>query len=353
VRIPINAAKSFLSLIYENEYQDVSRAVLGRLKQIDLDMSFLKESIIELTQVQGALFGEEPNIKDWPGLSGEFAALVSWLMQDLKTSMSSHEFDKAVNSATLRDLHSLGVIGPYPPELKVKVHHWVVGACWTDAADRASTLVFPMRPLSMDKEEPGIAYNGLIRHMQMLEALGLDDYPATNSELAVSSIALRVVGLAESLNPEFEKNAPAALSRQLGSKFGSEGVKTPIKVEVEKKWNTAVIKELVDFRNTIAHLSSRETGTFSKTIEAFSRERVYELSKLASTLMASEVLFRLESVSEVKVKQWLGHFKRQLEDQNLNPLESGRAMQFKDLLDTKYQSYLDTGSPSQLVTPLG
>jgi hypothetical protein len=187
----------------------------------------------------------------------------------------------------------------------------------------------------------------------MLEALGLDDYPATNSELAVSSIALRVVGLAESLNPEFEKNAPAALSRQLGSKFGSEGVKTPIKVEVEKKWNTAVIKELVDFRNTIAHLSSRETGTFSKTIEAFSRERVYELSKLASTLMASEVLFRLESVSEVKVKQWLGHFKRQLEDQNLNPLESGRAMQFKDLLDTKYQSYLDTGSPSQLVTPLG
>jgi hypothetical protein len=186
--------------------------------------------------------------------------------------------------------------------------------------------------------------------MQTLEALGLDDDPGTNSEMAVSSIALRVVGLAEALNPEIEDNARKALDNQLGSKFGG-GPNTPLKQDVAKEWNR---EELMKVRNSIAHVTSRETDTFSKIIETLSGEKIHKLSKVASTLMASEILYRLESVSEVKVTQWLGQLQRQLEDKDqLSHLESSRAFDLRDQLDTKYQSYLKTGLPSQLVTPWG
>jgi hypothetical protein len=349
VRIPIIAAISLLSLIADNDDPEITRSIKRKLSELDSDMRIIEEFIIQLSQIQNALFVEDPNIKDWPGLSGEFAALLSWLMQDLKTSKSSLLFDSNLHRLNLERLDSLGVKGPYPPELKIKVHHWVVGACWTESADRASALVFPLRNFSIDREQSGIAYNGLVRHMQTLEALGLDDDPGTNSEMAVSSIALRVVGLAEALNPEIEGNARVALDNQLGSKFGG-GPNTEVKKDVAKEWN---LEELMKVRNSIAHVTSRETDTFSKTIETLSGEKIHKLSKLASTLMASEILYRLESVSKAKVMQWLVQLNRQLEDQNLNRLENSRASQFKDQLDTKYQSYLKTGLPSQLVTPLG
>ncbi len=344
---------SLLSLLQGQEYPDISRAVQQRLRQIDLDMTFIGDSLRELTELQDALFAEEQSVRDWPGLSGEFAALLSWLMQDLKSSTSSTEFDRALNVDTLRKLDRLGIVGPYPPELKLKIHHWVVGACWSDAAERASALVFPMRALALDREQFGIAYYGLIRHMQAIEALGLDDDHRKDLEVAVSSIALRIVGLAEALNPEFENRAFAAFGKQLGSKLGKEGIKNPIKVDVEKEWGGMAIEELIQIRNSIAHVSSRPIKTFSNTVESLSLNSIHQISKLASTLIAAEILFRLEDVSDTRVKHWLRQFKNQLEHKNLIRLEHGLAVEFRAQLDAKHQRYMETGLPSQLVTPLG
>ena len=61
--------------------------------------------------------------------------------------------------------------------------------------------------------------------------------------------------------------------------------------------------------------------------------------------MASEILYRLESVSGRKVLQWLNQFKNQLENQNLIPLHLSLPAQFR--------VYQEVDTPSQLVTPLG
>lgn len=61
--------------------------------------------------------------------------------------------------------------------------------------------------------------------------------------------------------------------------------------------------------------------------------------------MSAEILFTLQDVSEVKVKQWLNQFRKQLENQNLSSLQSSMPAQFME--------NLDVGPPGQLVTPLG
>lgn len=61
--------------------------------------------------------------------------------------------------------------------------------------------------------------------------------------------------------------------------------------------------------------------------------------------MSAEILLALQDVSEVKVKQWLNQFRKQLENQNLSSLQSSVPAQVLE--------NLDVGLPSQLVTPLG
>lgn len=344
LRIPINAARILLSFIIENKHPHVSKSILGRLRQIGFDEDFLEESFSELTRVHDELFAEETDIKSWPGLSGEFAALFSWLMQDLKTSEISVDFDKDLSRATVQSLADLGIEGPYPPELKLKIHYWVVGAGWSKNAQSSSALVFPLRALSLDKKQAGIAYNGLIRHLQTLEALGLGENPDPDLEMSVSSIAIRIVGLAEALNPAIRENATVALSNQV-SKFGASGVKTEIKKEIEKIWHNEALQELVNTRNSIAHVSADQGRAFSDTVNALSGKWIQTIAEFASTLMSAEILFTLQDVSEVKVKQWLNQFRKQLENQNLSSLQSSMPAQFME--------NLDVGLPSQLVTPLG
>lgn len=84
---------------------------------------------------------------------------------------------------------------------------------------------------------------------------------------------------------------------------------------------------------------------FSDTVNALSGKWIQTIAEFASTLMSAEILFTLQDVSEVKVKQWLNQFKKQLENQNLSSLQSSMPAQFME--------NLDVGLPSQLVTPLG
>ena len=345
MRIPINAARMLLSLVVEKSHPYVSAAISGRLNRIGLDEGFLIDSLNELTQVHNELLAEEQDVTSWPGLSGEFSALFSWLMQDLKTSETSVDFDKDLSRATVQSLADLGIEGPYPSQLKLKIHHWVVGACWSKVAHHSSGLVFPLKPLSLDKKQAGIAYNGLVRHLQTLEALGLEGDPGPDLEMSVSSIAIRVVGLAEALNPAIRENATSALGTQV-SKFSTAGVKTKIKMEVERDWHIDAIQLLVDTRNSIAHVSVDQDRPFSKVVNDLSGEWIQKVSKFASTLMAAEILFTLDEVAEAKVEHWQRHFRQQLQNRNLLiPLHGS--------IPEGLWAVQGTGSPTQLVTPLG
>lgn len=323
----------------------MTSAVLRRLETIGQGRDFLEDSLSEISRVHNELLVQEPSVRDWPGLSGEFAALFSWLMQDMKTSVSSIEFDKVVLRETLQSLHQLGIEGPYPPELKLKIHHWVLGACWSRTPGHSAAIVFPLRTLSLDKEQAGIAYNGLIRHLQTQETLNFGEEARADTEMSASSVAIRVVGLAEALNPEMREKAKDAISNQLGAKFGASGIKTGIKKEVEKVWHTNAIDELVAARHAIAHVSTDNQGTFSQAVNSLSGSRINVISELASTLMAAEILHKLTDVSEVKVTQWLNQFRNQLENQNLNSLQPSMPSQFL--------AFPGESIAGRFVTPLG
>jgi hypothetical protein len=286
-------------------------------------MNFIKESIDQLNELEYTLSQGISTIQFWPGFSGELAALVTWLLQDMKASSSSTEFDKAIWRKTMQRLSQENAGVPYSsPELHLKIHHWVVGACWSKELP-ASAIVFPLKSLAFGSDQAAIAYNGLIEQIQSLEALALGDEPGVDSEMALSSVPIRVLGLAEALNPEIPSDSLKAIQVQI-SKLGGD-LKGETKSEVAMKWNSSTLQRLVLDRHSIAHVSRDSNRPFVATVSGLDRAQAHMLGELASTLMSAEIQVRVNALSEAKAKHWLQQFQFELEDHNrLVPLRVGR-----------------------------
>jgi hypothetical protein len=311
MRIPVHAARSLLHLLLDGEYSTISKAVEKRLERIDLDRTFLEESIEKLELLVSLMVQGDTDVEDWPGLSEEFAALATWLLQDLKTSSSSTDFDKVVWRDTAERLSEQGLVSDhFPIELRLQIHHWVVGACWSEEK-RDSAILFPLTALGLDKEQAALAYHGLVEQMQIIESLQLGGEPGPESEMALSSIPIRVLGLAEALNPEIVMNAGKALETQI-NKLGprSEGSS---RAEVDLVWNNRTsIPALVQERNSIAHVLNTKGRAFTQTVGRLDRVQAHELGVLASTLMAGEILSRVQVVNDERVKVWAAEVQSQL-----------------------------------------
>jgi hypothetical protein len=321
MRIPVHAARSLFYLLLNREYPVISRVVEKRLERIDLEKAFLGESIERLDQIESLLVQEDADVKDWPGLSGEFAALATWLLQDVKTSSSSTDFDKAVWSATAERLAKQGLATHYPIELRLQIHHWVVGTSWSEER-RESAILFPLKVVGLAKEQAAVAYHGLVEQMQIIESLQLGGEPGPESEMALSSIPIRVLAIAEALNPEIAKNAGKALQMQL-TKLGPRS-EASSRAEVDRIWNSTTINALVQDRNSIAHVLNTEGRAFTATVGRLDRAQAHDLGVLASTLMAGEILSRMQGVTERSARKWAEQVLWQLENQNLVHLEKDR-----------------------------
>jgi hypothetical protein len=120
-----------------------------------------------------------------------------------------------------------------------------------------------------------------------------------------------VLGLAEALNPEIVMNAGKALETQI-NKLGprSEGSS---RAEVDLVWNNRTsIPALVQDRNSIAHVLNTKGRAFTQTVGRLDRVQAHELGVLASTLMAGEILSRVQVVNDERVKVWAAEVQSQL-----------------------------------------
>jgi hypothetical protein len=106
---------------------------------------------------------------------------------------------------------------------------------------------------------------------------------------------------------------------KLGGQLGTE-----TKVELRRVWNEDTFTQLVLERNSIAHVSRDASLTFAKAVDRLDRERAHALGALASTLMAAEILSRLDGVDETRVLHWVRQVQLQLDNRNLVNLLTNR-----------------------------
>lgn len=314
MRVPLIAAVSTLEEMQEERGAGLRRMVLSRLETLGEDETLIPDLIRELERLVSEQANITQDVSNWGGLSSEFAAFVTWLIQDMRKSSNSEDLKFSIRSKTQTRLYEEFSVENLSPYEHITVQNWAFGATWSKERPFSAPR-FPFSALGRSSDVAVIAYEGLIEQLRLLEGLEIAEIPGSETEMLVSSVPVRVVGLAESLNPTRVDeavqtggtvNSLAALSAQI------QKLDQPSKeLESYKRWNMQLVS-IRDARNAVAHLSRNKDNGFIEQAQILTREYALDLGELASTMMSAELVHLVDKVSEQNVRHWLDHLSKQI-----------------------------------------
>jgi hypothetical protein len=197
---------------------------------------------------------------------------------------------------------------------KVVVAGWIVGLPGSPGKPYSGS-VFPLKTFGI---EPNIAsaYDGLGEHILLLDRLRRnqlafeDPQVSFETEMLLTSIPIRVVGLAEAL-ANYHSGGEALLK---SLQNGISSTQNSLSREKKAEW-TSRTQNLVDQRNAICHPYTRGSSEVSiaEVIPAVSLDYVLALGELGTYIMAGYLAKVLNETSPERANSWLGAVFRSLE----------------------------------------
>lgn len=322
MKVPLLAGFHLAKQISQSEAGDFQQKIEFRLDKLGHSGSALEKIVENLEFLVDHFFESGIDVADWPELSEEYGAFFSWLLMDMSVSQTSQDFNKKLRFEVASHIRSKSNPETSVSDLRthLQLQAWIVGTP-TSIRREDCAVSFPLRAIGAWSDNSSLAYRGLVHQMHLIESLhdknydpiaGEFHFQASNHEMAITSIPVRVMALAEALvnsrNVEVNDQG-GAITKQVQKLRGQ------VRAAVEKDWGSSSsrLQELRLDRNSIAHIWSREGDpqTFADVVNRLDLDYAQELGVLASYLVAAELSNRLQDFGERRVIQWF----EQVEDE--------------------------------------
>jgi hypothetical protein len=305
------AARALLEELIDSEDAQVKQIVTGRLYQLGRDLQALKDLRDLFDQVEELYRNLGVDLDHWESLGAEFAALCSWLLSGLASTKSSDDFTLIINRNSLILADDLVTANPK----KLVVAGWVIGIPGSSGKPY-SGVMFPLKTLGVDNNIAS-AYAGLAEHIVLLDHLrrnnGVFDDPKSSyeTEMLLTSIPIRVVGLSEAL-ANFESGEEKKLLKALQE--GINNIQRAWSSEQKADW-TKRSEIMVQQRNAICHPYKRNPSeaSIAEVIPAVSLDYVVSLGELGTYMMAGHLTNLLKEIGPERANSWFGSVSRAME----------------------------------------
>jgi hypothetical protein len=306
MKIPIIQLRTMLQLMSSGEYPDIERVVKMNLENSQLEPGKIETILERLLSLEQLLMQQEIDVEEWPELSEEWCALLSWLLKDLAASSTSEEFSRELRRIILEEYEKNAI--PLPDDT-LWLTGWVCGRLSKELLPSYS-VQYPLRAANLHEHEAALAYEGLRSHLRMIPTGNAMQIPETSLEMTMTAVPIRVSGLCEAISNVADEESSTA-AQVLGILLQKS--KATIPENTYKEWIRNV-DHLINTRNSIAHIRNlNRTPNFKQVVQELDIDRVREIAKISGFLMAGWVREKLDDIDALRFSQWVAHADRELE----------------------------------------
>lgn len=300
------AALALIQTIVESEDLEFTRDVEHRLGLLQLELVDLKEMQKDIDFLVRRGVQETGDYSEQLDLPEEFSAFFSWLLCNRALHGDSHQFDLLVNTNIAQ---VCGALTLNLADHRLKVVGWVVGRETT-----GSLSGFPASLPSKAANIPdlaSLAFEGLLEHQQFILDSMRGGYNAFENEMSVSSLPIRIAGLAEAL-VQSGGDSQNLSDVMLIAYQQAKGV---FPKTLQSRWSGVDMNSLIQDRNAAAHVWDDGSGrpTLRELIEKLTAEYASSLFELATYMVAGAISKSLKDLELKRVEQWYKAILRKIE----------------------------------------
>ena len=308
--ISLISASALLAAFLENDDEHFIRVVAERTERLGITRGDL-ESMSENLRVKiDALSSFTGFSKADYSLPEEFSLFFSWLMVDMAMMSDSWRFNLQVETECVELAQSLGV---KPDDHKLHIVGWIIGNAPANLNGQYPTT-FPQGLLDIN-EDARLAFQGLIDHTHFIASEDGEQRSVLEAEMVLTSIPIRVLGLAEAIvRPNADNQDEHALSVL---ETAINKVQRILPQPLKSKWTDSKSRrELVWNRNSVAHVWNNNSGRPSLTdlVRNLDSGYIDSLLAISTYILAGVILDGLRETNDVRVTQWLETIDRSIEN---------------------------------------
>ena len=300
------SAIALIQTIVESEDLEFNRDVAQRLGLLRLELVDLEEMQKDIDFLVRRGVQETGDYSEQLDLPEEFSAFFSWLLCNRTLHGDSHQFDLLVNTNIA---HVCGALKLNLADHRLKVVGWVVG--------RETTGSLSGFPASLPTKAANIpdlaslAFEGLLEHQQFILDSMRGGYNAFENEMSVSSLPIRIAGLAEAL-VQSGGDSQNLSDVMLIAYQQAKGV---FPKNLQSRWSGVDMNSLIQDRNAAAHVWDDGSGrpTLKELIEKLTAEYASSLFELATYMVAGAISKSLKDLELKRVEQWHKAILRKIE----------------------------------------
>ncbi len=278
-----------------------------------LSAGVTREGLVEfsskLSQKSQSLMSNEGVILSQAFLPEEFSLFFSWLMVGMANREDSAEFNLNVRSncaTTARDL------GFDPADHYLQVVGWVIGK--SVSRQEAFPATFPEQSTESMSTDARLAFQGLVDHALFIESDSGQRHQVAEAEMALTSIPIRVMGLAEAILRPNSGNTVGYNLEVLRNAVRRVRAFTP--TDFSNKWREPELEKLVHNRDAVAHvwISDPEKPSLKEVLDGWSPEYTGSLFALSTYIVAGVALETLKETSYTTASHWFAATNRELDN---------------------------------------
>lgn len=308
--ISLISASALLVAFLENDDEDFVRVFTTRLDRLGISLGDLASISGKLREKIDYLSSMTRFSKADYSLPEEFSLFFSWLMIDMALTTDSSRFNLQVHEEVVKLSQSLGV---EPKDHQLHIVGWVVG----NAPAKLNSLyptTFPQGLLDIN-EDARLAFQGLVDHTFFIASDDGEQRSVLEAEMVLTSIPIRVMGLAEAIvRPSADNQDEHALSVL---ETAINKVQRILPHSLKSKWTDSQSRrELVWNRNSVAHVWNNNSGRPSLTdlVRNLDSHYIESLLAISTYILAGVIADGLRETSDVRVTQWLEAIDRSIEN---------------------------------------
>ena len=269
----------------------------------------LVEFSSQLSQKIKSLLANEGVDHAQNSLPEEFSLFFSWLMVGMASREDSEEFNLNVRSKCASNARDLGLD---PADHYLQVVGWVIGK--SVSKQEAFPATFPEQATQSMSTDAKLAFQGLVDHALFIESDTGQRRQVAEAEMALTSIPIRVMGLAESI---LRPNSGNTLGYNLEIlRNAVSRVRTFTPSEFSNKWRERELVKLVHNRDAVAHvwISDPEKPSLKEVLDRWSPEYTGSLFALSTYIVAGVALETLSATSYTTASHWFAATNRALDN---------------------------------------
>lgn len=308
--ISLISASSLLSAFLENDDEYFLGVVAERIERLGITREDIEAMSENLRVKIDSLSSFSTFSKADYSLPEEFSLFFSWLMVDMARKMDSSRFNLQVQEQCVKLSQSLGI---EPADHKLHIVGWIIGSAPVKLNSQYPTT-FPQGLLDIN-EDARLAFQGLVDHTNFIASDDGEQRSVIEAEMVLTSIPIRVLGLAEAIvRPNADNQDEHALSVL---ETAINKVQRILPQNLKSKWTDSKSRrELVWNRNSVAHVWNNNSGRPSLTdlVRNLDSGYIDSLLAISTYILAGVISDGLRETSDVRVSQWLEAIDRSIEN---------------------------------------